>query len=585
MNDKILSVKNLSVKFTTEDEVVTAVNNLSFEIKKKEIFAIVGESGSGKSVTAQTILGLCGRKENEHINGIINFFNNDKEINILELDNDEKRKIRGRHISMIFQEPMTSLHPLYTIKQQLTESINVHKETLKNENIDIIIDSLNKVQIPNPEKVLNLYPHNLSGGMRQRIMIAMAILFKPKILIADEPTTALDVTIQDQILNLLKLLVDEIGMSIMFITHDMSVVSEMADKILVMKKGQLIENNTVSSIFNKPEHEYTKGLIKAVPVFGNYKKNKDRDSFYENNNEIILSIDNLSKYYYQQSGLFNKKNIITKAVDNVSLKIFKGSTFSLVGESGCGKTTVARCLMNLIKADKGNIFFDNNNLESLNSKELISKRKEIQMIFQDPYASLNPRMPVNKIVIEALEIHKIIKNKMNYEVALNLLNDVKLDSSFLNRYPHELSGGQRQRLCIARALAMKPKLIVADEPISSLDVTIQAQIIDLILELQNKYKLSIFFISHDIAVVEKISHYVGVMCRGKLVEYGRTLDVLHDPQHEYTKCLINSVPTIESNIKNKKKKYSLGLDGYYSSIELGTRGEYVNLKNDHFYLT
>ena len=583
MNKVILSVKNLSVYFKTEESEVQAVNNLYFNLHEKEIFAIVGESGSGKSVTAQTIMGLCGSRDNEIIRGSINFKLNNKQINILEIDEKEKRNIRGQHISMIFQEPMTSLHPLYTIGQQLNESLVEHKDISKKESNKIIIESLQKVHIPKPDIIINDYPHNLSGGMRQRVMIAMAILFKPKILIADEPTTALDVTIQDQILKLLKLLVDEIGMSIIFITHDMSVVSEMADQILVMKNGDLIETDKVKNIFNKAKHNYTKNLIKAVPVFGDNKDNQEKNIFYKSKKEILLKINNISKSFIQKRGYFKTEYNVTKAVNDVTLYLYKGSTLSLVGESGCGKTTVARCLMNLIKVDKGSIIFDNNDLSKLKQSELMTKRKDMQMIFQDPYASLNPRMPVNLIVTEPLQIHNSIKDGQNERITLELLNDVELDGTYLNRYPHELSGGQRQRLCIARALALKPKLIVADEPISSLDVTIQAQIIDLILHLQKKYNLSFFFISHDIAVVEKISHYVGVMCMGKLVEYGKTKEVLHNPQHEYTKCLINSIPKINCNKKNKDE-FNLKNDGYFSSINLNTSTIYKHLNEDHIYL-
>jgi ABC-type glutathione transport system ATPase component len=372
---------------------------------------------------------------------------------------------------------------------------------------------------------------------------------------------------------------------VIFITHDMSVVSEIADQVLVLKSGDLVERKTVAEIFNQPEEEYTKNLIKSVPVFGNYSQSEKL--VHENQkNSCLLEVKNVSKTFLKKKGFFSKSLKENKALQNVSLEIRAGQTLSIVGESGSGKTTLARCVTKLISSDDGEINFNGKNLNRISKKELNLIRREIQFIFQDPYASLNPRMPVNYLVTEPLHIHGEIKKKENTEHASRLLNEVKLDDSYLNRYPHELSGGQRQRICIARALALKPKLIVADEPLSALDVTIQSQIIDLLLELQLKFQLSFLVISHDLAVVEKISHHVGVMCKGRLVEFGKTNEVLYDPRHNYTKLLLNSIPKINKDRKAKTIKEVNLLDTDYSKkFEFLKDSTYINVSKDHFYLT
>ena len=582
---KVLEIRDLSISFQTDESYVQAIKSISFDVFQGEVCAIVGESGSGKSVTAQSIMGLVGRKQNEFVKGSIKFTDSGKSIDILKLREEEIRNIRGQKISMIFQEPMTSLHPMYKIGDQLREAIQVHSNLAVKETNRLIYEALDQVRIPKPKEIINDYPHSLSGGMRQRVMIAMAILFKPRILIADEPTTALDVTIQSQILSLILKLVDEINLSVIFITHDMSVVSEIADQVLVMKTGDLVERRSVSDIFNQPKEEYTKDLIKSVPVFGNYSQS-EKLIHGNPNSECLLEVKNVSKIFVKKKGIFRKTYEQNKAVENVSLQINSGETLSIVGESGSGKTTLARCITKLIPNDNGEIHFNGVNLNRSSKKELNLIRREIQFIFQDPYASLNPRMPVNYLLTEPLHIHKKINKKDNSAYASKLLKEVKLDDSYLNRYPHELSGGQRQRICIGRALALKPKLIVADEPLSALDVTIQSQIIDLLLELQIKYKLSFLVISHDLAVVEKISHNVGVMCKGRLVEFGSTNKVLYSPKHNYTKILLRSIPTIKKDRKSKEiKKINLADEEYSKNLNLGKNNTYTKISSNHFYLT
>ena len=580
----VLDIKDLSITFQTDESTVEAVKKISFDVTEGEVCAIVGESGSGKSVTAQSILGLVGRNQNEIVSGSSQLIDSENSTDLLKLKEKEIQKVRGRKISMIFQEPMTSLHPMYRVGDQLGEAIKVHSKLSKDESERLIIEVLDQVMIPRPKEIINDYPHSLSGGMRQRVMIAMAILFRPRVLIADEPTTALDVTIQNEILSLILKLIDEIKLSVIFITHDMSVVSEIADQVLVMKNGDLVEKSTVAEIFTKPKEEYTKNLIKAVPIFG---KNLQNEKLVKNlkDKNPLLEVKGVTKTFTKKNGFFKKNIAMNKAVDNVSLNLKSGETLSIVGESGSGKTTLARCITHLIEYEKGEIIFNGENLKNKTKNELNATRREIQFIFQDPYASLNPRMPVNYLVTEPLFIHNQIGKKKNLKNALDLLNEVKLNETFLNRYPHELSGGQRQRICIARALALKPKLIVADEPLSALDVTIQAQIIDLLMELQLKYNLSYLFISHDLAVVEKISHYVGVMFKGNLVEYGKTDEVLYNPKHSYTKMLLASIPTIEKDRQAKRirKQYSTK-DDLEKMLEFSKNDQYIRVTDNHFYL-
>ena len=580
----VLDIKDLSITFQTDESTVEAVKKISFDVTEGEVCAIVGESGSGKSVTAQSILGLVGRNQNEIVSGSIQLIDSENSIDLLKLKEKEIQKVRGRKISMIFQEPMTSLHPMYRVGDQLGEAIKVHSKLSKDESERLIIEVLDQVMISKPKEIINDYPHSLSGGMRQRVMIAMAILFRPRVLIADEPTTALDVTIQNEILSLILKLIDEIKLSVIFITHDMSVVSEIADQVLVMKNGHLVEKSTVAEIFTKPEEEYTKNLIKAVPIFG---KNFQNEKLVKNlkDKTLLLEVKGVTKTFTKKNGFFKKSIVTNKAVDNVSLNLKSGETLSIVGESGSGKTTLARCITHLIEYEKGEIVFNGENLKNKTKNELNATRREIQFIFQDPYASLNPRMPVNYLVTEPLFIHNEIGKKTNLKNALDLLNEVKLNETFLNRYPHELSGGQRQRICIARALALKPKLIVADEPLSALDVTIQAQIIDLLMELQLKYNLSYLFISHDLAVVEKISHYVGVMFKGNLVEYGKTNEVLYNPKHSYTKMLLASIPTIEKDRQAKRiRKQSSTKEDLGKMLEFSKNDQYIRITDNHFYL-
>ena len=520
----ILKIKNLNVSFKFDEQTVNAVINSDFEIMKGECLAIVGESGSGKSVTALTIMRLLRSSSQLKISGNIIF----EKRNLLKVDEFDLQEIRGKKISIIFQEPMTSLNPLHTIEKQISECFELNKISNKLRCIDL----LNEVGIENPEKKMMHYPHQLSGGQRQRVMIAMAIANKPDLLIADEPTTALDVTIQKQILDLLNNLRKKYKMSLLLITHDLAIVKKIADRVCVMEKGVIVEKNTTSKIFNQPNHKYTKKLINSEP---REKKSKKR------NKEIILSVNNLNVYYKNSGGFFfKKKNNDFHAVKNLSFELVRGETLGIVGESGSGKSSIAQALIKLISSS-GNIYFKNRKISSIHEKEFRLYRKNIQIIFQDPFASLSPRLTIQDIVIEGLEVHYKEKTKEEMiEQTKKIMNDVGLDSSMLSRYPHEFSGGQRQRIAIARALILNPELIILDEPTSALDMTVQSQIVELLLNLQEQKNLTYIFISHDLKIVRALSDKIMVMKSGKIIEFEDKDKIFSKPNEQYTKSLLDS---------------------------------------------
>ena len=554
----LISIKDLSVQFKTQDLHIKALKGISFDINKGESLGIVGESGSGKSVTALSIMRLLPQPPAKITQGEIFFHTND----LLKNSERQMRKVRGNHISMIFQEPMTSLNPVFTVGFQIDEALILHQKMNKKTAREKSIDLLNQVGISDPEGRVNSYPHELSGGQRQRIMIAMAIACKPELLIADEPTTALDVTIQKQIICLLKKLQEKMNMSIMFISHDLGVISEISQRVLVMQKGEIIEESLTSNIFKNPKQNYTKGLIACrpaldvktarLPIVSDFTEGnkialkklplKKQKTF---SGEVLLEVKNLKKYFPLKKSFFGKTLSFVKAIDDVSFKVEKGSTLGLVGESGCGKTTLGRTILQLTQAESGEVFYNKVNLSKINKKELKAMRRKMQIIFQDPYASLNPRMTVGNSIMEPMIIHKLWPNKTErIEKVEYLLEQVGLNKDMKNRYPHEFSGGQRQRICIARAIAIEPEFIVCDESVSSLDVSIQAQILNLLKDLQDKLNLTYIFISHDLAVVKFISDKIAVMNQGKIVEYNDSEKLYTNPQNPYTKKLLEAIPSI-----------------------------------------
>ena len=595
----ILDVNSLKVNFQTKTGKVTGVKDLSFSIFPGETVCLVGESGSGKSVSSLSIMRLVEFGGGKIDSGSIMFSSNSKaEKDLIDFNQKDMRGIRGNEIGMVFQEPMTALNPVFTVKRQLTEGLRIHKKMGKKEAQLEALNLLKSVRIPEPERRLNQYPHELSGGMRQRIVIAMALACKPRILIADEPTTALDVTIQAEILTLLNRLKQETGTSILFITHDMAVVAQIADRVVVMYNGEKVEEGTVNQIFNNPVKDYTKKLISSVPKLGAMIGKKYPEPLELSSNDKLktkrivgtkkplLEVKNLVTRYPVMGGMFRKKIANLHAVEDVSFTINKGQTFSLVGESGCGKTTIARTILRLEESFSGEVWIEGVDVLKQNKKELLKQRLNMQMVFQDPYGSLNPVMKLFDQVAEPLINYKINQGAELNKMISELFDKVKLPRAFLNRYPHELSGGQRQRVAIARALALNPKLLILDEAVSALDVSVQASVINLLLDLQHELGLSYLFVSHDMAVVERVSHYVGVMYLGRMVEIGDRQTIFSNPTHPYTKALMKAVP-----IADPKKRFR-GDDINFKAISSPIRSldfvpdasSYKKIKKDHYVL-
>ena len=534
MNDPLLlEVKDLSVNFGTGDKAVRAVRGVSFDIKRGETVALVGESGSGKSVTALSVLQLLAYPAASHPTGSIRFQGNE----LVGASTRELLAVRGNRISMIFQEPMTSLNPLHTIERQVNEVLILHKGLSREAARKRTLELLEQVGIPEAAKRLDAYPHQLSGGQRQRVMIAMALANEPDLLIADEPTTALDVTIQAQILKLLKSLQARYGMALLFITHDLGIVRKVADRVCVMTQGRIVEQGPVAEVFDHPQHSYTQHLLSAEP--------KGRPAAADPAAPEILRLDELKVHFPIRRGVMRRTVGHVKAVDGVSLALREGHTIGLVGESGSGKTTLGLALLKLERSE-GGIRFDGRDLQTLGQRELRPLRREMQIVFQDPFSSLSPRMSVGEIVGEGLEVHRIGTKEERNVLIDQVLREVGLDPSSRERYPHEFSGGQRQRIAIARALVLKPRMIVLDEPTSALDMSVQAQIVDLLRDLQERHKLAYLFISHDLKVVRALADEVVVLRHGKVVERGPAKQIFETPQTPYTQALIAAAFNLEA---------------------------------------
>ncbi len=572
----LLQIKDLSVDFKTEYGNTSAIKNISLEINKGEIVAIVGESGSGKTVTSLSILQLLQSPPAKYASGEILFSKDqNKQIDLLKLSEPEMRDIRGNEIAMIFQEPMTSLNPVQTCGSQVMEAIQSHEKKNKNSTRKKTIELFEQVQLPDPVNILDRYPHQLSGGQKQRVMIAMAMSCNPSLLIADEPTTALDVTVQKTILQLIKNLQQQHEMGVIYITHDLSLVAEIADKVIVMYKGSVVEAGSTKDIFLNAQHPYTKALLACRPVLHSKGKrlpvvsdflhdetkasNKLSVTSNEENIQItsdivhrtsdiqsstpILKVQNLKVYFPVRKNFFGKPLLEFKAVDDVSFEILKGETVGLVGESGCGKTTLGRALIRLIEPTGGNILFDGKDIAHIEKKEMRRMRKDIQIIFQDPYGSLNPRIIIGSAIQEPMKIHGLLQNnKQRKDKVMELLEKVNLKPEHFNRYPHEFSGGQRQRICIARALGLNPDFLICDESVSALDVSVQAQVLNLLNDLKKEFGFTSIFISHDLSVVRYISDRIMVMNKGRIEESGTADEVYFHPKKDYTKKLIASIP-------------------------------------------
>lgn len=572
-NDILLKIHNLTIEFRTEDGFQTGVKNLNLEIKKGDVLGIVGESGSGKSVSSLAIMGLLPIPPGIIRSGNIYFSKRNGEIVDLLLLSDEKmRKLRGNEIAMIFQEPMTSLNPVKRCGEQVAEALILHKKMSQKEAKAKTIELFKEVLLPRPEAIFDSYPHQISGGQKQRVMIAMAISCEPSLLIADEPTTALDVTIQKTILEILGKLQKKYGMSVIFITHDLGVIAQIAKNVAVVYKGEIMETGNIQDLFNSPKHPYTQGLLacrppmdkrfEILPTVSDFvgKENDNIDVtpfvFHEVDmavrkethkqlykSEPLMKVNNLTTEFITERTLLGKPKASLKAVNEVSLEIFKGETIGLVGESGCGKTTLGRTLMRMIDAKSGDIFYKGENILNYNSRQMKQFRREVQIIFQDPYSSLNPRLTIGRAILEPMTVHKIGKsNKERMDKVMELLGRVGLNETHFNRYPHEFSGGQRQRVVVARTLALQPELIVCDESVSALDVSVQAQVLNLLNELKKDFGFTYVFISHDLSVVKFMSDRIVVMRNGSIVEMEEADQLYYHPKDDYTKTLIDSIP-------------------------------------------
>ena len=576
----LLEVKNLVTEFQTEDEVVKAVNNISFTLNRGETIGVVGESGSGKSVTSLSVMRLIPDPPGRIAGGEISFHKeNGERIDLTKVSEAEMRELRGNDIAMIFQEPMTSLNPVYTCGNQVAEAIILHQQVSKKEAKKKTIALFKQVELPRPEAMFDAYPHQISGGQKQRVMIAMAMSCQPQILIADEPTTALDVTVQKTILHLMNQLQREQDMGILFITHDLGVVAELADKVVVMYKGKIVEQGSVWDVFSSPRHPYTKGLLACRPpmnkrlhwlptikdfmqfdvegdlqeidksveqvvsklLISKEERRKRHKVMYAQ--EPVLKVKELRTYFPLEKNIFGNVTKAVKAVDDVTFDVYPGETLGLVGESGCGKTTLGRTILRLVNNNGGQVIYNGIDLGTLSTKELRNYRKDMQIVFQDPYSSLNPRLTVGEAIMEPMRVHNILSSEeeqMNRVV--ELLVRVNMGKEHFYRYPHEFSGGQRQRICIARALALNPQFIICDESVSALDVSVQAQVLNLLNELRDEFNFTYIFISHDLSVVKFMADRMIVMNQGKIEEMGDADEIYNNPQSEYTKALINAIP-------------------------------------------
>lgn len=601
MAEPLLEIRNLVTEFSSDGKMLKAVNDVSFTINRGETVGIVGESGSGKSVTSLSVMRLIPNPPGKITGGEIIYHGKNGPVNLLQLSDKEMRSLRGNEIAMIFQEPMTSLNPVFTCGNQVMEAIFLHQKVSKAEAKAKTIELFKEVQLPRPESIFDSYPHQLSGGQKQRVMIAMAMSCNPSVLIADEPTTALDVTVQKTILELMLKLQQQHDMSIMFITHDLGVIAELADKVVVMYKGKVVEQGSVKDIFSNPKHPYTKGLLacrppldrrlKTLPTVADFMTVDEEgiiseiphsikevtDAFVVSqeerkagHNELyartpVLEVNNLCTYFPLNKDWLGKPRDYVKAVDNVSFNVFPGETLGLVGESGCGKTTLGRTILRLIEPSSGQAIFQGKDLAALSKNDLREMRKDIQIIFQDPYSSLNPRITVGQAIMEPMQVHGILgSDAERKDRVMELLTRVNMLESHFYRYPHEFSGGQRQRICIARALALKPKFIICDESVSALDVSIQAQVLNLLNELKRDNQFTYIFISHDLSVVKFMSDRMVVMNKGKIEEMGDADAIYNNPQTEYTKKLIGAIPKgrledIEAAILAKENRKTVGV--------------------------
>ena len=563
-SQQVLAVHNLNIAFQEERRPVPAVKHLSFSLKRGETLAIVGESGSGKSVTALSLMRLLEQSGTTvECDSMLLRRRSQKVVSLMEMSQSQMQSVRGADMAMIFQEPMTSLNPVFPVGEQIAESIRLHQGLNREEALAEAKRMLEQVRIPEAQTILSRYPHQLSGGMRQRVMIAMALSCRPAVLIADEPTTALDVTIQAQILQLTKVLQQDMDMGVIFITHDMGVVADIADRVLVMYQGEAVETGSVEQIFHAPQHPYTKALLAAVPRLGamngsdlprrfplismNDPQHQEAETEQDTvvAGEPILQVRDLVTRFPLRGGILNRVKREVHAVENVSFDLWPGETLALVGESGCGKSTTGRALLRLVESQEGSIIFNGERIDTLSASQLQPLRRDIQFIFQDPYASLDPRQTVGYSIMEPLRVHGLLQGEEAQRRVAWLLERVGLKPEHAWRYPHEFSGGQRQRICIARALALNPKVVIADESVSALDVSIRAQIINLLLDLQRDLGIAFLFISHDMAVVERISHRVAVMYMGQIVEIGPRRAVFENPQHPYTRKLMAAVPVAD----------------------------------------